>query len=98
MVNWFKRKVINWLRDDPKEVYNTIGTISQPVPSVSTRRMDRMNGMNFTIHQANGGYIMEYSSYDHNTDRRDSNLHIITNDQDLGQSISHIITLELLRK
>ena len=41
---------------------------------------------------------MEYSTYDRNTDRSSSNLHIIPSDQDLGQGIAHIITLEMLRK
>jgi hypothetical protein len=54
--------------------------------------------MSFTIHQANGGYVMEYSAYDEKSDRHNHALHIITSDQDLGQGIAHIITLELLRK
>ena len=55
-------------------------------------------GMSFTIHMANGGYVLEYSSYDEKTDRHNHNLHIITSDQDMGQGIAHIITLEMLRK
>jgi len=31
-------------------------------------------------------------------DRNDRRLHIINSDQDLGQSIAHIITYEMLRK
>jgi hypothetical protein len=54
--------------------------------------------MNFTIYSANGGYVMEYNMYDPRTDERNNALHIITSDQDLGQSIGHIITLEMLRK
>ena len=54
--------------------------------------------MSFTIHQANGGYVLEYSAYDDKTDRHNHNLHIIPSDQDMGQGIAHIITLELLRK
>ncbi len=55
-------------------------------------------GMNFTIHMANGGYVLEYSSYNEKTDRHDNTLHIINSDTDLGQGIAHIITLEMLRK
>jgi len=99
MLNWFKQKVINWVREDwnkarPEQdilVSNTIGTISKG------RRLEQ-NGMNFTIYSANGGYVMEYSTYDHKTDRRDTALHIIPTDQDLGQGIAHIITFEMLRK
>ena len=55
-------------------------------------------GMNFTIHMANGGYVLEYSTYNDKTDRHDNALHIINSDTDLGQGIAHIITLEMLRK
>lgn len=99
MLNWFKKKVISWVREDwekakPEQdilVSNTVGTISKG------RRLEQ-NGMNFTIYSANGGYVMEYSTYDHKTDRRDTALHIIPTDQDLGQGIAHIITFEMLRK
>jgi len=105
MINWFKQKVIQWVREDWNKVRGEgdvfqgqssksigIGTIS------SGRKIDQSNGMNFTIHSANGGYVMEYNKYDPRTDERNTALHIITSDQDLGQGISHIITLEMLRK
>ena len=99
MINWFKKKVIQWVREDwnkarPEQdvlVSNSIGTVSKG------RRLDQ-HGMNFTIYSANGGYVMEYTSYDPRTDERNNALHIITSDQDLGQGIAHIITLEMLRK
>jgi hypothetical protein len=99
MLNWFKKKVINWVKEDWNKVRSendiavpsTIGTISKG------RRLEQ-NGMNFTIYSANGGYVMEYSTYDHKTDRRDTALHIIPTDQDLGQGIAHVITFEMLRK
>jgi hypothetical protein len=47
---------------------------------------------------ANGGYVLEYSTYNDKTDRHDNTLHIIPSDQDMGQGIAHIITLEMLRK
>jgi len=101
MINWFKQKVISWVRED----WNKVRSDNDALPSsksintiTSGRRLDQSNGMNFTIHSANGGYVMEYSKYDPRTDERNSALHIITSEQDLGQGISHIITLEMLRK
>ena len=101
MINWFKQKVIQWVRED----WNKVRSDNDALPSSKTintitsgRRMDQPNGMNFTIHSANGGYVMEYTKYDPRTDERNSALHIITSDQDLGQGIAHIITLEMLRK
>ena len=99
IIKWFKNKVIEWVKEDwnkarPEQdvlVSNSIGTVSKG------RRLDQ-HGMNFTIYSANGGYVMEYSMYNPKTDERNNALHIITSDQDLGQGIAHIITLEMLRK
>ena len=101
MINWFKQKVIQWVREDWNKVRSDGDMIasSKSINTISSgRRMDQPNGMNFTIHSANGGYVMEYNKYDPRTDERNSALHIITSDQDLGQGIAHIITLEMLRK
>ena len=102
MINWFKQKVISWVREDWNKVRhgeNDAVVSSKSINTISSgRRLDQSNGMNFTIHSANGGYVMEYNTYDPRTDERQVSLHIITSDQDLGQSIAHIITLEMLRK
>lgn len=99
MIKWFKQKVINWVREDwenTKLNRNQVEAIPSTI-GVRSRGIDR-NGMNFTLHSASGGYVMEYTQYDSKTDERQQSLHIITSDQDLGQSIAHIITLEMLRK
>jgi hypothetical protein len=53
--------------------------------------------LNFTLHPATGGYILQFSTYNALTDERESKLHIITTDQDLGERIGQIISFELLR-
>jgi hypothetical protein len=95
MINWIRTKLHNFIfpQDD------VIATISNRKNTISRGSdLNSRNGMSFTIHQANGGHILEYSSYDEKTDRNSHNLHIITSDQDLGQGIAHVITLEMLRK
>jgi hypothetical protein len=95
-MSWLKDKLRNWLltveeddrMDPPKR---------NRVTAVSSRSFES-RGMGFTIHQAVGGNIMEYSSYDEKNDRHEHRLHIIPSDQDLGQGIAHIITYEMLRK
>ena len=103
MIKWFKQKVVNWVREDWENAsvrINDNGLVPMDrhgVTSSKGRRLDQ-HGMNFTIYSANGGYVMEYSTYDPRTDERNNALHIITSDTDLGQGIAHIITLEMLRK
>ena len=103
IIKWFKNKVIEWVKEDwnnSSQRANDNGLVTidrQGITSSKGRRLDQ-HGMNFTIYSANGGYVMEYNMYDPRTDERNNALHIITSDQDLGQSIGHIITLEMLRK
>jgi hypothetical protein len=98
MITWFKKKVISWVREDWNKTSNSPSTLAQPTNSVLTSRRLEQNGMNFTLYSATGGYVMEYIAYDERTDERNITLHIIPSDQDLGQGIAHIITLEMLRK
>lgn len=85
-------KIINWAQSRPILVSDSCEAV------VSSS--DRLNGsgLNFTIFTASGGHVVEYRSYDTKNDERINNLHIITNDQDIGERIGQIVTMELLRK
>ena len=91
-MNWIKRKLRSWIFEE-----DATETKASRLISIRDREIEG-NGMNFTIMNAVGGYVMQYSQYDEKNDRNDRRLHIITSDQDLGQSIAHIITYEMLRK
>jgi hypothetical protein len=59
--------------------------------------MDSNPDLNFRMFRAENGYVMEVRYNDRRTDRMTTSLHIIPDDADLGQSISHIITIESLK-
>jgi len=61
-------------------------------------KFKRENGMAFTIYPARGGLVVEYEQYNDSRDETDHALHIITSDQDIGDALSKIITIEQLRK
>lgn len=95
-MNWF----FKWLRSklnnvdvEKSRVYAT-EAISSPYNSV--KHVDS-HGMNFTVYKANGGYIVQYNQYDKRTDRSETKLHIVTEDKDLGEELSKIISFEILR-
>jgi len=96
MINWFRQKLHNFIF--PQDVTEVVETKSSRRGVLVRGSSFDSRGMSFTIHQASGGHILEYSSYDEKTDRHNHNLHIINSDQDLGQGIAHVITLEMLRK
>lgn len=56
------------------------------------------NGMTFTIYPARGGFVVEYSQYNDKSSDTDHGLHIITGDQDLGDALGKIITIQQLIK
>ena len=97
MINWFRQKLHNFIF--PQDINEVVETKTHRGRALISRGSQLDNrGMNFTIHMANGGYVLEYSTYNDKTDRHDNALHIINSDTDLGQGIAHIITLEMLRK
>lgn len=87
----FKRWVRNWLNNDEAE--------PEPKPHrlVESTELDSNQPMRITIHRAAGGMVVETRTYDRKTDRNNQNLHIITHDQDLAESLSKIVTMESLR-
>lgn len=55
------------------------------------------DGMRFQLYRASGGYVVETRYYDRRSDRNENKMYIITDDQDVGQAIGKIITMESLR-
>lgn len=65
--------------------------------SVQTSTSIGARGMNFSLYSASGGYIVEYRRFDEKRGENINNLHIINTDDDLGERIGQIVTMELLR-
>lgn len=96
MINWIKRQLYN------------LGTNSYPSTDrqnvVSSRRGNHgitefnSDPLRLNIYFASGGTIVESCMFDRKTDHTQSKLHIVGPDENLGESIGHIITLELLKK
>lgn len=91
MQSKFKRWIRNWINEEePKEALSG----SRLVESTD---IDSNQPMRITIHRAAGGMVVETRTYDRVKDRSNQNLHIITHEQDLAESLSKIITMESLR-
>jgi len=103
MINWLRTKLHNFIfptenaftfRDDRK--MNTISAIG------SSRHNQTLSSENeplrFTVYNASGGKIVEISHYDQKRDRHETSLHIISSDEDFGESLGKIAFIELLKK
>ena len=95
-MKWLKNKLRSWVFEVEEESGRHVKA-SRAISGSHSRTLET-RGMNFTVYHASGGHVLEYNQYDEKTDRHYNRLHIIPTDQDLGQGISHIITLEMLRK
>jgi len=96
LFRWLSRKIDRANEKVPADTWSArLSTLSS-----ASIREDRLNsdGMSFKIHRASGGMIVEHNHYDRKTDENHNSIHIITDDQDLGEQLAKIITIEMLRR
>ena len=87
-----KQRIRNWLMNDNDEVeYSNAISIDEEGPNIQTQSF-RLN-----VYSAGGGTIIETTKYDRQRDDHRHSLHIVTDDKDLGEELSKIITMESLR-
>ena len=101
-MNFFKKMIIKWVREDWERAGQDIcipedRVYSNKLSSVSTRSIDSEPTLNFKVYSAVGGKIVEFSRYDPKTDRHERQMYIIGRDEDFGEKIAKISTLEVLR-
>lgn len=90
-----KHRFKNWLRN----WLNNIDDSDLRVEKLSISREESLDTdpMVLKIYRASGGTVIETKKYDRQKDRNFNQLHIVTHEQDLGESIGKIITMESLR-
>jgi len=102
-MNWFKRMIGRWAyeyRDTPDDVANECypSTKMSRGNTISTGRgIDSEPTLNFKVYSAVGGKIVVFSRYYPKSDRTDRQIYIIGKDEDFGEKIAKISTLEALR-
>jgi hypothetical protein len=99
-MNWFKRMIVKWVREDWDSVrmdraeQHAINTISSKSHG---RYVDADPTLSFKVYNAIGGKVVEFSRYDRKTDRHDHSIYVIGKDDDFGDKIAKIATLETLK-
>ena len=92
-MKWFKRKLAKWVNEynnEPKPSRELV--LSADSESVGSEPI-----LNFKVFPAVGGRVVEFRYYDRKIDRSHTTTYIITNDQDFGERISKIATLEVMK-
>jgi hypothetical protein len=87
-----KQRIRNWLMDDSADYGNSIAIAED------CERTDlHSQGFRLQVYGASGGTIIETTKYDRKSDENRHSLHVVTDDKDLGEQLSKIITMEQLR-
>ncbi len=84
-----KQRFRNWLNRDDDE---------QDVPQLVEADRLSSEGMRMQIYKASGGYVVETRSYDSHKDRHHNNIHIVTDDDNLGEKLGQIVMMEALKR
>lgn len=90
-MKWLKRKIRNWLSEEVMVEKDRIVSTS-----TSSDFAHRQNPLHFRIYDAKGGKVVEVYRYDRKTDRENSSLYVVENNENLGDEITKIIFLENL--
>jgi hypothetical protein len=107
-MNWFKRMVVKWIREDwenagqdhREDCYPSpkMSRGQNPISTISGRaNVDSEPTLQFKVYSAVGGKVVEFNRYDPKSDRTDRQIYIIGKDEDFGEKIARISTLEALR-
>ena len=83
-----KQRFRNWIFDSDNESAQDICVQEDKLSS---------DGMRMQIYRASGGFVVETRGYDRQKDRHLNSMHVITEDQDLGEALGKIVMMEALR-
>jgi hypothetical protein len=102
-MKWFDQWLYRKVRDMWEHSYkydrhvNNIGTVSH-VKSIDESSLSMDNSLRFNVLPAQGGTIIEVRHYDRKVDHNTTSTYVIPDDNDLTTGISHIVSMELLKK
>jgi hypothetical protein len=107
MIAWFYRWLDNKIQNS--RYYEEDEVVSSPMNSVqskrrrgivSVRESDNLASepIQFKMYKAAGGWAIEFRQYDNRNDRVDTSLYVVNDEEELGNHISKIITMEALKR
>ena len=104
MINWFKQLVVRWVREDwayasqPSQWDDSPKIRIGTTKSISGREsLDSDATLTFTVYNAIGGKVVEFRRYDRRTDQSEHSVYVIAKDEDFGEKIAKIATLETIK-
>jgi hypothetical protein len=90
MMDWLRNKLRNFIYPQDTEESNE-------VIRAESDQIEESNTLRFTVTPARGGVIVQVRKYDHKNDDSFYVTHVIHDDENIGESVAHIVSMELLR-
>jgi len=84
-----KQRIRNWILNTDDEAMNQDMYVQED--------KFQSDGMRLQIYKASGGYVVETRGYDRKMDRNHCTMHVIKEDEDLGDALGKIVMMEALR-
>jgi hypothetical protein len=106
MLNWFYKWLDNRIQnsrysdDDEAVPINSVQSLRRSRGLASVRESDDLatEPIQFKMYKAAGGWAIEFRQYDSRNDRVDTSLYVVNSEEELGNHISRIITMEALKR
>ena len=108
-MNWLRKKVIKWVREDwdnerfkNRSRSNLIGYPDEPVKTSGVREYQHpeVPGMDIRVQNVNGGMIVSITRFNTYSDRVDhprAQVYLLREEDHIGEALAKIITQESLR-
>ena len=109
MIRWIWNRMMKWGWDFSHQLeessiklarINSRGRnrIEEAMICDSESGIDLPDPINFRVQAVSGGTLVETRWYDHKKDENRVKLHIVTQEENLAESIGKIVTMELLQR
>ena len=85
-----RQKLRNWIMNDSDDYAEQLVSVDE-TPHLES------DGLRLQVYKASGGYVVETRSYDRRKDQNNNSIHVITDEEDLGDRIGKIIMMEALK-
>ena len=98
IIKWFKKKFKQWSIEAWNSAQEKEVVVSTGIGLVEGNSIRSEPVLTFTIYNAVGGKIVEFRYHNRTTDRIHTQMYIIGKDEDFGEKIAKIATLETLKQ
>ena len=105
MLKWFYKWLDNKIQDaryyeedSPAPMNSVTSKRRRGISTVRESDDFASEPIQFKMYKAAGGWAIEFRQYDNRNDRMDTSLYVVNGEEELGNHISKIITMEALKR